>query len=696
MFPTPVIRLPLLVASLAALIPALRGEDQPTTTPPAESLQVEAPRDPALTSPDTTTAMRERLTIPGGATVIDAESYKSGRASTLRDALGWAPGVIVQPRFGSEESRLSIRGSGIQRTFHLRGITLLQDGFALNQADGGGDFQTVEVAALDHIEVYRGANALRYGAASLGGAINFVTPTGRTAPLADLRLEGGSFGYLRALAASGGQRGDLDWYVAASASRQDGYRDHSQQRNLRGTANVGYRLTDHVENRVYLAASDTDSELPGALTRSQFASDPQQARPGNVTADQKRDYQLYRVADVIAVNAGSERLEAGLSWTTKDLFHPIFQVLDNYSNDYAGMVRFITAAPIAGFNNRFTLGLNGVHGETNDDRFVNVGGQKGAPVSSADLTAQGVELYGEDQFHLTEEFTLIAGVQLAWCEREVDYQLVTAIPDPANYPSGSSTYHAVNPKVGALWQVTPHAQMFGNVSRSFEPPSFAELGTNAGAFPQDIAAQSAWTAELGTRGASERITWDLTLYHAWVSDELLSYSLGNGAQRTVNADRTIHLGCEAGLDVTLLRSVIASGDALLLRQAYTYGRFTFDGDPLYGDHQIPGLPEHVYRVELLWSWDGWFAGTGVEVQSAYALDYANTTDNDAFVLLGARAGYRAARGWAVFVEGRNLADVSHVPTTNVANPASATPVDNQELLLPGDGLGVVGGVEWRY
>ena len=704
MLPAPLIRKslpslhhPFLVASLATFLSALAAEDAvptPSTSSVADNLQVTAQRDPSLTSPDTLTADRERLMIPGGVTVIDGESYKTGRANTLRDVLGWAPGVVVQPRFGSEESRLSIRGSGIQRTFHLRGITLLQDGFALNQADGGGDFQAIEPAVLDHVEVYRGGNALRFGAASLGGAINFVTPTGRNAPLADLRLEAGSFGYVRALAATGGQRGALDWYVAASAYQQDGYRDHSKQQNIRGTANVGYRLSDNVENRLYLSASDSDSELPGALTRAQFDANPEQANPGNITNDQKRDYPLYRIADVMAVTWGSERLEAGLSWTNKDLFHPIFQVLDQYSNDYAGMVRFVTAAPIASFQNRFTVGINGVIGETNDDRFVNVGGQSGAMISSADLTAQGGDLYAEDHFHLTPEFALIAGVQLAWTEREVEYSLFNSSPN--NLPSGSTDYHAVNPKLGAIWQATKEAQVYGNISRSYEPPSFGELGTFAGAFPQDINAQSAWTAEIGTRAVSERVTWDLTLYHSWVSDELLSYSLGSGAQRTVNADKTTHMGVEAGLDLTLVRGTLLKDDELVLRQVYTYGRFTFDGDPVYGDNQIPGLPEHVYRVELLWTCDGWFIGPNVEYQSAYALDFANTTQNDHFVLLGARAGYRTPRGLAVFMEGRNLTDEAHVPTTGVANPASATPVNNQALLLPGDSLSVYAGVEWRY
>jgi iron complex outermembrane receptor protein len=82
----------------------------------------------SLTVP-TIEALREELRlIPGGIDVIDAESYKRGKAATLKDVLDYSPGVFVQPRFGAEEARISIRGSGIQRTFHGRGIKLIPEG----------------------------------------------------------------------------------------------------------------------------------------------------------------------------------------------------------------------------------------------------------------------------------------------------------------------------------------------------------------------------------------------------------------------------------------------------------------------------------------------------------------------------------------------------------------------------------------
>ncbi|MCC6758310.1 MAG: Plug domain-containing protein, partial [Candidatus Omnitrophica bacterium] len=166
--------------------------------------------------------------IPGGVDVISADDYKTGRATTPQDLLSYSPGIFVQQRdTGAQESRVSIRGSGLQRTFHLRGILLLQDGVPINQADGAGDFYKIEPLAVDYTEVFRGGNALRYGATTLGGAINFVSPMGYTADPLQGRFEGGSFGYIRSQISSGQVMGPFDYYLSLSQYQQDGFRNHT-------------------------------------------------------------------------------------------------------------------------------------------------------------------------------------------------------------------------------------------------------------------------------------------------------------------------------------------------------------------------------------------------------------------------------------------------------------------------------------
>ncbi len=136
-------------------------------------------RGPALTVLTVQQALRDIQQTPGGVAIVPAEAYRNSTvANTIKDVLDYVPGVFAQPKWG-DDTRLSIRGSGLSRNFHLRGVQLYMDGIPINTADGYGDFQEIDPTAYKYVAVYKGANALQFGANSLGGAINFVTPTGR-------------------------------------------------------------------------------------------------------------------------------------------------------------------------------------------------------------------------------------------------------------------------------------------------------------------------------------------------------------------------------------------------------------------------------------------------------------------------------------------------------------------------------------
>jgi len=210
---------------------------------------------------------------PGGTDLVTADQFKAKAAVSLRDALAFSPGVYAQPRFG-QEVRLSIRGSGISRGFHMRGLTLLQEGIPINLADDNGDFQELDPTVLDRLEVYRGANAFRFGGTTLGGAINGVTPTGRTSPGGRLRADGGSFDTIRGLASVGLSDDQLDGWLAVNGDRSDGDREHARRAGLRLNGNLGWQPSANVQTRLYLTSNRLRQELPGALTYSTVTARP--------------------------------------------------------------------------------------------------------------------------------------------------------------------------------------------------------------------------------------------------------------------------------------------------------------------------------------------------------------------------------------------------------------------------------------
>jgi len=667
---------------LALMADVTKAEEQASTAVELPEITVRAEAQ-STTLPDIGTARHRIERTPGAVNIVDPEQYRSGRVNTLQDLLGYTPGVFIQPRFGSDEARLSIRGSGLQRTFHLRGIHLLHDGVPLNLADGSGDFQAIDGLSTDYIEVYRGANALQYGSTTLGGAINFVSPSGYTAPVLQARAEYGSYDYRRFQGAAAGALGLADGFLSYTHTEQDGFQRHSEQNNERVFGNLGLRFDENLETRFFVHVTDTESQLPGNLTKAQLEADPRQANPFNVSGNQKRDFFLSRLSNKTTYTFGANRLELIGFYAYKDLFHPIFQVLDIVYDDYGGGLRLVSEAPWFGRQNILTAGFNAHAGLAEDDRFRNVGGGHGARTQNMDQRSVNYSVYFEEQHYVAPKLALVGGGQFSHATRELEDKLLSD-----GDSSFDESFTAFSPKFGARYELNENVQIFGNVSRSFEPPSFGEL--SGGQLITVVDDQEATTVEVGTRGTYDpwSMIWDVAYYSAWVSDELLSLADARGQPLgTISADATTHQGIELGLVNRFL-------DRFELRQIYLWNDFDFDGDAVFGDNQLAGIPEHFYRAEFLYHFPwGFYFGPNVEwVPGDYPVDHANTLFADSYAIMGLKGGYRSKRGFGFFIEGRNLTDNNYAATTGVIDNARGR---DSAQFLPGDGASVFAGIEWR-
>ncbi len=124
---------------------------------------------------------------PGSTILIEEKQIVESRQVNLQDVLQFAPGVRFQSRFGADEGQFQIRGMSLRNTFHHRGINILINGMFFGDADGFSDFESIDPMVYERIEVHTGANALRYGANTIGGAIHFVPRTGYSASILQMR-----------------------------------------------------------------------------------------------------------------------------------------------------------------------------------------------------------------------------------------------------------------------------------------------------------------------------------------------------------------------------------------------------------------------------------------------------------------------------------------------------------------------------
>lgn len=576
---------------------------------------------------------------PGGADVVAADEFQDKVAVSLREALAFSPGVYAQPRF-AQEVRLSIRGSGLSRGYHMRGLTLLQDGVPINLADDNGDFQELDPTILQHIEVFRGANALRFGASTLGGAINGVTPTGRTANGFTGRIDGGSWNTVRALAAYGLADARGDGYLTITGERSDGDRDHSNRKALRVNGNVGIRVGEGVETRFFVAGQTIFQNTPDALDATDAIERPGSGSDENFTG---RDIDSIRVSNRTRIDLGGGSVDVGAFMNVKELYHPIFQIVDYNYFDWGAYTRLdYGAGPFS-----VSAGATARFGTIDAKRYINVERKRGVLTSQADQRARTIDVYGEARFRPIDRLQLIAGAVYTDGMRRQDRNR----PTPA---TGRSTYAEISPKFGVILEPGDGIQLYANYSRSHELPGFIELVQFSPFLPDGsfvpLDTQRGWTAEIGGRGKIGPVRFDVSLYSADLKGELLQFNTDpvDVPASTFNAGRTRHRGVEAGLDLTLARWAT-------LRQVYAYNDFRFRGDAQFGVNRLPVIPEHLYRAELRLGSERLTVAPSVEwvPRGAWA-DYANSHRVDGYAMVGATASARLDERFELFVDARNL------------------------------------------
>lgn len=676
----------------------------------SETIIVTASVAGTATAPSVAEARATLERIPGGVGFVEDRVFEDDFTQSIGDVLSLTPGVFADTS-AQRESRISIRGSGLTSSFERRGLTVLRDGVPISRASGATEFQEVDPLTIRYLEVFKGANGLRFGAASLGGAVNVVSPTGRTARAPfSARLEGGSFSTLRGNVSIAGKGQDVDYYVGLTGLTTNGFRDHSDVRSLYGHGNLGWQISESVETRFYFTALSDNFELAGSLTLADALANPRAAGrpvrigpffpggpvtvldPGPEADDWDRNLDVYRISNLTSVDLGKTTLELGGWYAKRLLDHAItrFAGIIVQDEDEIGLsARVGGEFDLLGRKSRFTLG-GSYAWATNDARtFANNFGARGPLRTRSDQDSTMLVAFGELDLSLTQGLNAVIGGQYARAIRDVDGEFNTV--------SGRGSFGQFNPRFGLVARLGEHAQLYGNVSRSFEPPSLADL-TSGGSAPFDpLLPQRATTYEIGTRGQQGAFAWDISLYRAEIENEFLKVSTNGGANSiTRNGDRTVHQGLEFGLDMFVARKQLElRGQSLRLSTAYTFNDFVFDGDALYGNNQLAGVPRHLVVTEVRFDQkDSFYLSANLRwVPDGPWADFSNTERAPGYEIVGLTGGVTLFEKFRLFGSIENLFDIRYI--SNVGTNANQR-VARGAIYTPGQGRAFYAGISASF
>ncbi len=640
----------------------------------------EADTTKPVTMPAVTVAVTRSETalerLPWAVQIVDPSRVARGRpAWGMDEVLGEVPGVLVANRHNfSVDQRVAIRGFGARSAFAVRGVRVVLDGIPLSLPDGQGQLTTVDFAAVERIDVLRGASSSLFGNAS-GGVLDIKTQDpAAIGPVGRARVLMGAFDrdmqrtWSKWQVESNFAMGKGSGRLAASRLSYDGERDHTAAdlRTFSGRAALplgGTWVVSFLADAGHTPLADN----PGALTAGELGVDADSAAPLNLLRDAgKAVSQVQGGVSLRGTPAGYD-VTLGAFGLTRNLENPLPQAL-------IGLDRRAAGFRLAVRRRAWTAGVDAQW--QRDERrehsyLVPVGDLTTPDNRPGALTRDQLERvselgpFAQVTLDVSPMVSLTAGLRHDIVRFAVTDHFLSDTVDN----SGARTYAATSGSAGIAVIPARGLTIYANAGTSFETPTTTELNNQPppadGGFNFDLEPQRAASFEVGARGFSNLVSWSATAFTADVRDELIAFEdpLVPGRRYYRNAARARHNGLELG-------ATFRASPAVALAVAWTISDFRYSSYQLdtvnLDGRAIPGIPRHGVRASLrlepVWA-RGLWSVIEANHTSAYFVDDTLDTRTEAWTAADLRLGWDGRLGqWRIapFVAIQNLFDLAYV------------------------------------
>jgi len=208
---------------------------------------------------------------------ISPIALKNINPLSAEEVLRTVPGVNIVGDMGlSNRPNISIRGSWGRRS---KKVLLMEDGTPSAPAPyvAPGAYYNPVSDRITAIEVYKGADMLRYGPNNAYGAINYITALPPQKPELRVKLIGGQRNYQTGLLSYGGTWNNLGALVEGVYKKFDGFTDNSSVEVLNLNAKVFAKLSDNQSLYFKVSGQFEDNQASlSAQTPFSFDTDPTQ------------------------------------------------------------------------------------------------------------------------------------------------------------------------------------------------------------------------------------------------------------------------------------------------------------------------------------------------------------------------------------------------------------------------------------
>ncbi|WP_310564549.1 TonB-dependent receptor [Hydrogenophaga sp.] len=605
----------------------------------------------------------------------------AGPRVNLSESLNRVPGITVLNRQNyAQDLQLSIRGSGARSPFGIRGARLIVDGIPATMPDGQGQASTISLPSAQRIEVLRGPLAQLYGN-SAGGVVQVFTADGPERPELRMSVDAGPDGLSRYGLQAAGQSGAVNYVVDVSDFQTDGWRENSAAERQHLNAKLRWDASE--QTRVTVVANVFDQPVSGdpvGLTRGQMEDDPRQAVANATLYHAGKDVAQRQLGLVLDHRLGADasvmaRVYAGQRDLDNRLSIPLFvQTAPTASGgvvrldrQYSGVgLRYSRRLPAGDGQVLFSLGLDHERMGEHRQGYINNLGVQGDLKRDEQDSVHSTGVYAQADWAINEDWSALAGLRANRVAFRVKDAFITGDnPDD----SGTASFSATNPVLGITRHLSADTNLYANIGRGFETPTFTELAYRAdGSGPNlGLGSASSTHAELGLKTRlTEQQRLDVALFNIASRNEIVVASSSGGRTVYANAGRTRRSGVEVTHSAQWTpewRSLLA----LSTLKAQFAEAFTSSGGAVVAaGNRIPGILDRTLFAELAWqprAWAGFTGALELVHRGSMVVNDLNEDRTDAVTLFNLRLGWQQTVGaWTLRETLRvdNLTDRAYV------------------------------------
>ncbi|MES1259324.1 MAG: TonB-dependent receptor, partial [Gemmatimonadota bacterium] len=413
----------------------------------------------------------------------------------------------------------------------------------------------------------------------------------------------------------------------------DGFRQQSgaELRRLNFALDWGATATTIFTLR-FAAADDPHARNPGALTIAEYDANPDSASAVNIRRGADKAVTQTQLALGMRHTAGRVQFDAALFGLTRGLENPLATPPPPPTSATEGTWVSIDRL-LGGARASATIDLGGpsaiagIDIQSLRDNRSNRRSVAGAKTDTLllDQTEKVAEkaAFAQLSWPLGPRITLRGGARHDISDFSVGDHFLTD-----GDASATRTMSATSGNGGIAFRLSDRLTVWSDVATVFETPTTTELANRpdgAGGFNPDLNPQRSVTEELGARGRTGRLTFDVAIYHTTTDDAIVPYSEVSGRTYYRNVGSTRTQGAEAALSLALRPGLSLLGTLTFTDPTFTNYRIVSptSTDTLDG-HQLAGIPRTVARIGIRGSLGHGFA---IDIDQAFASGMFGDDDN---------------------------------------------------------------------